>query len=244
MDGHWASCCRTLVSIIRLLPEILPRKSKPAPTFSEYSMGQQKFSETEEYKKMEQYWTGKFRQSVPVLDIPTDFPRPEERTYKSHRLDFPLESELVAGIKKMGARYGCSLVTTLMAAFEVFLHRLTDQQEIVLGIPAAGQSLAGLYGLVGHCVNLLPMRSRPEGIILFAEYLKQRKPQILGDYEHQQITFGSLLQKLNIPRDRSRVPLVPVISMLNSDSMKELNFQGLKYEMVYNSESMRILKFH
>ena len=126
----------------------------------------------------------------------------------------------------MGAQSGCTLVTTLMAAYEVFLQQITGQQEIILGIPAAGQSVTGLYGLVGHCVNLLPMRSHPEGKMLFSEYLKQRKSQVLSDYDHQQITYGSLLQKLNIARDRSRIPLVPLTFNVDLGLDDGVNFRG------------------
>ncbi len=212
-----------------ITPEI-----KPAPSLTEYAELQARFSESDEYKKIEQYWLGQFRQSVPVLDLPTDFPRPLVRTYKSQRLDFPLDAELVNDLKKLGALSGCTLVTTLMAAYEVFLYRLTGQQDIILGIPAAGQSVTGLYGLVGHCVNLLPMRSNPEGQLLFSEYLKQRKPQILNDYDHQQITFGTLLQKLNIARDPSRVPLVPLTFNVEIGLDDGVEFPGLTYEMIYN----------
>ena len=78
------------------------------------------------------------------------------------------------------------------------------------------------------------MRSKPEGKLLFSEYLKQRKSQILNDYDHQQITFGSLLQKLNIARDRSRVPLVPLTFNVELGLDDGVEFPGLKYEMVYN----------
>jgi amino acid adenylation domain-containing protein len=212
-----------------MIPEI-----KPAPSLSDYAEMQIRFSETTTYKEIEQYWTDKLRHAVPVLDLPTDFPRPQVRTYKSHRLDFPLDLELVNAIKRLGTQAGCTLVTTIMAAFEVFLHSITGQQEIILGIPTAGQSVTGLYGLVGHCVNLLPVRSKPEGKLLFSEYLKQRRTQILKDYDHQQITFGSLLQKLNIVRDRSRVPLIPVTFNVELGLDDGVGFQGLKYEMIYN----------
>jgi amino acid adenylation domain-containing protein len=212
-----------------MMPEL-----KPAPSLNDYAETQNRFAETEEYRNIEQYWLRQFQQSVPVLDVPTDFPRPQARTYKSHRLDFPLESDLVNAIKKMGAQSGCTFVTTLMAAYEVFLQQITGQKEIILGIPAAGQSVTGLYGLVGHCVNLLPMRSQPEGKMLFSDYLKQRKRQVLNDYDHQQITFGSLLQKLNIARDRSRIPLIPLTFNVDLGLDDGVDFPGLKYEMVYN----------
>jgi amino acid adenylation domain-containing protein len=208
---------------------------KPAASLNEYAEAQNIFAGTDEYRKIEHYWLKQFQQSIPVLDIPTDFPRPEARTYKSHRLDFPLESSLVNAVKKMGAQSGCTFVTTLMAAYEVFLQQISGQQEIILGIPAAGQSVTGLYNLVGHCVNLLPMRSHPDGKILFSEYLKLRKSQVLNDYEHQQITFGSLLQKLNIARDRSRIPLIPLTFNVDLGLDDGVEFPGLKYKMVYNS---------
>ena len=213
----------------KITPEI-----RPAPSLSEYAALQTRFSETEEYKKIEQYWLNQFSQSIPVLDVPTDFPRPLARTYKSQRLDFPMDAGLVNDIKKLGALSGCTLVTTLMAAYEVFLHRLTGQQDIILGIPAAGQSVTGLYGLVGHCVNLLPIRSKPEGELLFSDYLRQRKSQVLNDYDHQQITFGTLLQKLNIARDPSRVPLVPLTFNVELGLDDGVEFPGLTYEMIYN----------
>jgi amino acid adenylation domain-containing protein len=206
----------------------------PAPSFSEYALEQWKFSETEEYRKTEQYWIDQYQSSLPVLDMPTDYPRPEERTYKSHRDDYALKPELVSAIKKMGARSGCTLVTTLMSTYEVFLHRITGQTDIVLGIPAAGQSTTGNYGLVGHCVNLLPMRSYPNGELTFSEYLKQRKPQILDDYDHQQITFGGLLKKLNITRDASRIPLVPLVFNIDMGLDDGVLFEGLKHTLFYN----------
>ena len=212
-----------------IVPEI-----KKAPSLSDYAAMQLRFSETEAYKNSLQYWIDQFQYSVPVLDLPTDFPRPQVRTYKSHRLDFPLDPDLVNALKKLGSQSGCTLVTTLMASYEVFLHSITGQEEIILGIPTAGQSVTGLYGLVGHCVNLLPMRSKPEGKLLFSDYLKLRKTQMLNDYDHQQITFGSLLQKLNIGRDRSRIPLVPLTFNVELGLDDGVEFPGLKYEMVYN----------
>jgi amino acid adenylation domain-containing protein len=207
---------------------------QPAPSFIEYSIAQQQFLKTDEYKKILQYWIEKYQDSIPVLDIPTDLPRPRERTYKSHRLDFPLEPELMSGIKKAGTRTGCTLVTTLMAGFEIFLHQLTGEPDIVIGIPASGQSIAGLYGLVGHCVNLLPMRSQLRGNLSFSGYLNQRKTEILNDYEHQQITFGSLLKKLNITRDSARVPLVPITFNVDLGLDDGVAFTDATYELVYN----------
>lgn len=212
----------------------IPPALAPAPSFCDFALEQWRFSESEEYKKTEQYWIDQYQGSVPMLDMPTDFPRPASRTYKSHRDDYALKPELVSGLKKMGAKSGCTLVTTLMTTYEIFLHLVTGQSNIVLGIPAAGQSTTGHYGLVGHCVNLLPIRSYPNGEMTFSEYLKTRKAQILEDYDHQQITFGSLLKNLNISRDPSRIPLVPLVLNIDMGLDDGVAFENLKHQMFYN----------
>src|SRR5690606_2224656 len=114
---------------------------------------------TEEYAHTERYWLDKYK-NIPQLALPLDFPRPKKRTFKSKRDDYRLDKEFVGKIKELGAKVGSSFVTTLLTSYEVFIHRLTGQDDIVTGLPAAGQSATGHFSLVGHCVNLLPIRSK------------------------------------------------------------------------------------
>jgi amino acid adenylation domain-containing protein len=215
---------------IQNVPSVLP----DAIPFSRYAEEQWSFSQTKEYADIEQYWIDQYKDQVPQLEMPIDFPRPSVRTYKSRRDDYPMDPTLVGAIKKVGAKAGSSLISTLISTFEIFLHRITGQPDIVLGIPAAGQSATGNYALVGHCVNLLPLRSHPRGEMAFIDYLKQRKPQILDDYDHQQFTFGSLLKKLNITRDASRVPLVPLVFNIDMGLDDGVDFAGLTHKLFYN----------
>lgn len=201
--------------------------------FSQYAEDYLKFSETDKYKKNEKYWVDKFS-DVPVLNMPTDFPRPASRTFKSNRYDHEMDRHLVSLIKTTGMKAGCSFVSTMLSAFEIFLYRLTGQNDIVLGLPAAGQSTSDEYAfLVGHCVHLLPLRSNPNGDITFSEYLKQRKTAILNDYDHQEMTFGRLLKKLKIARDPSRIPLVPVTFNIDIGLDNGVNFHKLKHKTFY-----------
>ena len=156
------------------------------------------------------------------------------RTFKSSRLDYKPRNNLIAGIKKTGTKAGCSIVITLLAAFEAFLYRLTGQNDIIVGLPAAGQSVTGNYNLVGHCVNLLPLRSNPSPEISFLEYLKKRKAMMLDVYEHQQLTFGSLLKKIKISRDASGVPLVPAVINIDIGIENDVDFYGLTFILTNN----------
>src|SRR5690606_7484184 len=106
----------------------------------------------------EAYWLSCFRGEVPVLDLPTDRPRPSQRSFASARVDHTLDAALLAAVRSMGARRGASLFATLLAGFSTLLGRLSNQSDVVIGIPAAGQPSAGYGTLVGHCVNTLPLR--------------------------------------------------------------------------------------
>jgi amino acid adenylation domain-containing protein len=206
--------------------------------FSEYAISQQEAKGSEEEIETEAYWLNQFSDSIPVLDFPTDRPRPPVRTFNAAREDWDLDPALVSNLKQLGNKLGCSFTTTLLTSFEVFLHRLTGSNEIMVGIPAAGQAATGNYQLVSHCVNLLPLKSWVDGTQAFSDYLQIRRPVILDAYDHQLFTFGSLVEKLAIPRDTSRIPLVPITFNLDQGLDNDrLLFEDLKVEFSTNPRS-------
>ncbi|WP_040281915.1 amino acid adenylation domain-containing protein [Psychroserpens damuponensis] len=202
--------------------------------FSTYADEQQEFINSIEFENTQKYWLKQYQDSIPTVTLPTDFPRPKIRTFKSNRLDFPISNELVADLKKVGIKSGASFVVTLMTAFEVFLYFQTGQDDLSLGLSAAGQSVSGKNNLVGHCVNLLPLRSKIVPNTPFNSYLKNRKEDIFDAYDHQQFSFSQLLERLNIERDTSRIPLVPVVFNIDMGMTNDVVFNGLNYKLKSN----------
>ncbi|WP_316749141.1 non-ribosomal peptide synthetase [Pedobacter gandavensis] len=206
----------------------------PAPQISDYAAEMMVFEHSPEYHETLNYWLEMYKDTVPVLDLPTDFPRPTLRTYQASRFDLHLSTEMVTQLKKTGAASGASLVNTLLTAFEVFLYLQTHQQELVVGLPAAGQAATEKFGLVGHCVNLLPIKTKIDPDLSFSEYLKQRKKAFFDAYDYQKFTFGQLVKSLNLKRDPSRVPLVPVVFNIDMGMDNSVSFEGLDYELISN----------
>lgn len=210
--------------------------------FSIYADEQQMLIESKEYKEIEQFWINKYKEPITPLLLPNDFPYPLNRTYKSMRYDFILNKNLLNALKKTGLHATCSLVTSLLSVFEIFLFKLTGQEDLVIGLPAAGQAVNGMTQLVGHCANLLPLRAKINRNSTFTDYLKQRKIELFDAYDHQQLSFGHLLQKLSISRDPSRVPLAPVVFNVDLGMTDGVYFHNLTYELINNARQYEIFE--
>jgi amino acid adenylation domain-containing protein len=205
-----------------------------AEKFSDYATAQIAAAQQSEAMETERYWLAQFADAVPVVDFPTDRPRPSLRTFDAAREDFELDGELGNLLKQLGTKLGCSFATTMLAGLEVWLHRLTGQTDLVVGVPASGQIGSGQDRLVGHCTNLLPLRTQIDPQQSFTDYLQQRRSTILDAYEHQDLTFGSLISKLALPRDPSRIPLAPIMFNLERATAVRGLFNGLEFESGLN----------
>ena len=154
------------------------------------------------------WWAARFADPAPPLDFPLDRPRPAAKSYHARQITSQLDLELCREIRKVGARHGATFFATLLAAFEVLVHRLTAQTDFVVGIPVAGQASIEDGDLVGHCVNTLPLRVAIDPAASFAAHLKSARTALVAAQDHSELTFGSLIRRLNLPRDPRRTPLV------------------------------------
>ncbi|CEJ85457.1 Amino acid adenylation domain protein [Hyphomicrobium sp. GJ21] len=159
----------------------------------------------------EEYWLAQLTGELPNLDLPNDHQRPALRSRSGARQDIRVDADLYKRIKTVGAGRGATLFHTLLAAFEVLMFRLSGQDDIVLGIPLAGQSELDNSHLVAHCVATMPLRCHVDPAATFGDFLKSVRGTFLAGQQHPDVTFSSLLPKLNIERDPSRPTLVSVV---------------------------------
>ncbi|WP_225912764.1 non-ribosomal peptide synthetase/type I polyketide synthase [Nostoc flagelliforme] len=188
---------------------------KPPMQFREYINWQEQQSQTEEMAAHESYWLEKFASSTPVLNLPTDRPRPPKKTYRGNRQTLRLNASLYREVKQFSTKKGCTPFMTLLSAYTAFLHRLTNQEDIVVGISSAGRSCAGSEKLVGYCAHLLPIRSCVVENLSFSDYLGKMKGVLLEAYENQDYPFAWLLKQLKLGRDASHSPLIATIFNLD-----------------------------
>jgi amino acid adenylation domain-containing protein/non-ribosomal peptide synthase protein (TIGR01720 family) len=175
--------------------------------YREYVWWQEQQSLTGEIAKHEAYWLQQFAHSIPVLELPCDRPRPPVKTYKGSRQTLRFDASLCGKIRQLGKQNGCTLFMTLLAGYTTLLYRLTEQDDIIVGIPASGR-LEGSEGMVGYCSHLLPIRNHIVGDASFSQHLRTQRSILLEAYEHQDYPFAKLIEKLNVKRDVSMSALV------------------------------------
>jgi amino acid adenylation domain-containing protein len=212
-------------------------KLPPALSFAQYAKSQREYSDSQEGQKVERYWLDQFKNPPPLLQLPLDRPRPSMRRYEGATYRAKFDAPLTGKIKALGAKQKCTLFVTLLAAFQMLLSRLSGQDDVVVGIPTAGQSLLDDNAtLVGHCVNFIPLRGRPAGDQQAAQFLREMRDVVLAGYEHQNYTYGKLVRQLSLARDPSRLPLTEV--QFNLERFGEgLNFNGLEVSVEPNPKS-------
>ncbi|MHA6203850.1 non-ribosomal peptide synthetase [Dyella soli] len=207
----------------------------PATPFADYALAEAAHVQSDAGREAEAYWLKRFADATTSLDLPTDRPRPRQRSFTSLRADYTLDAATIADIKRMGAQRGASLYATLLSAFGLLLQRLSGQDDVVIGIPSAGQAAGGHDALVGHCVNVLPLRVAIDPSASFSDSLKQVRGDLLDAFDHQQYTLGSLLARLALPRDPARLPLVSVLFNLDQAlDERTVSFPGLGFEFTGN----------
>ncbi|HEY1546572.1 MAG TPA: amino acid adenylation domain-containing protein [Kofleriaceae bacterium] len=208
----------------------------PAPSYIDYAIGQR--ADDPAARANEAWWVAQFATGVPTLDLPTDRPRPPVRTTTSGRVDHVIPLALVNGAKSLGAKLGASLFATLLAAFDATLHRLSGATDLVVGVPAAGQMSVGQEGLVGHCVNMLPLRNHIERTDTFAQHVTASRSTMLDAYDHENVTFGRVLQMLPLARDPSRLPMISVIFNIDQALSGEGHaMPGISLELLTNART-------
>ncbi|MEL7311444.1 MAG: amino acid adenylation domain-containing protein [Pseudomonadota bacterium] len=167
-----------------------------------------------------EYWVSEFNSPPPPLDLPVDQKRQAVRRFSAGRIDQIVPRELTTQIEDLARGLRCSVVTVMMAGFATLLHRLSGNDDIAVGLPLAGQSNPGLGGLVGHCVQTLPIRAQIASDTTFARLAQDIREKIIAATEHSNFTFGTLVQKVATHQDRSRIPLVSVL--FNIDQASDL----------------------
>ncbi|MCC5615049.1 amino acid adenylation domain-containing protein [Nostoc sp. CHAB 5836] len=173
------------------------------------------------------YWKQQLSGELPVLQLPTDRPRPSVTTFAGAKQYFTFSKVLTDALKQFSQREDATLFMSLLAAFNILLYRYTNQEDIVIGSPIANRNRAELEGMLGLFVNTLVLRNNLSGNPNFRQLLHQVREMTLNAYAHQDLPFEMLVEELQPERNLSRNPLYEVMFVLQNTPTSVQEVSGL-----------------
>ncbi len=156
------------------------------------------------------FWTDMYRAVPEPLELPSDRPRPAERTWSGATVTQSIDAETTRSFKKAAAQHGATLFSALIASLQIVLGRLAGSDDVVLTVPMAAQTKLEGQSLVGHAVNFLPLRARFDAQQPFTRHLATVNATVRDALAHQDYTLGSLVSDLSLKRSVGRTPLSDV----------------------------------
>ncbi|MBD2607822.1 non-ribosomal peptide synthetase [Scytonema hofmannii FACHB-248] len=173
------------------------------------------------------YWKNYLAGVPPVLELPTDYPRPPVQTFQGQNQRFEIGADLSVALKKLAKENGCTLFMVLLAAFATLLYRYSGQEDIVVGTPVGNRSQPELESLIGFFVNTLVVDAKFDQELNFTEILEQVRQGVLENYAHQDVPFEKIVEELQPERNLSHTPIFQVWFVLQNTPTETLQLPDI-----------------
>ncbi|TBU87893.1 non-ribosomal peptide synthase/polyketide synthase [Phytopseudomonas dryadis] len=199
--------------------------------YADYAIWQRNWMEAGERERQLSYWKAQLGDEQPVLELPTDRPRPAVQSHAGASLNIELSDELSQSLKRLAQEQGVTLFMLLLASFQTLLHRYSGQDDIRVGVPIANRNRVETEGLIGFFVNTQVLRAEFDLQMTFGELLEQVKQAALGAQAHQDLPFEQLVEALQPERSLSHSPLFQVMYNHQSEARGDARqLPGLRVE--------------
>ncbi|MCH8029348.1 MAG: amino acid adenylation domain-containing protein [Candidatus Dadabacteria bacterium] len=220
-----------LIDELSALYRVLSRGEKtPLPELSaqyrDFVQWQSGWLEGKQADKRLSYWKDSLA-DMPVLELPTDRPRPAAYTYRGSTISFELPASLSKGVKALGRKEGASLFETLLSAFIALLYRYTGAEDIVVGASVTIRSRPEFEGLIGNFTNTAPIRAAVSGELSFKELLRSVKDSSKRALANGDFPFEKLIEELPFERDISRSPIVQAAFNFAERNVRSIKLPGI-----------------
>ncbi|WP_353572594.1 amino acid adenylation domain-containing protein [Candidatus Albibeggiatoa sp. nov. BB20] len=176
------------------------------------------------------YWKHQLR-DLPVLQLPTDFIRPQTNTFNGKNYLFELDVHLMKQLKQLAQHEGVTLFMLLLTVFAVLLNRYTGQTDIPIGTVTGMRQRAEFKSVIGLFLNTLVLRINLAKNPGFSTLLQQIKTTTLAAYQHQNIPFNQLIEQLKPQQRAGYNPLFQVMFDLDPEPESVGNWQANHFDI-------------
>lgn len=196
--------------------------------YKDYAAWQEKLLESKVVEPQKRFWKEQLSGELPVLNLPADFTRPVEFSYKGDSVLFTLDRELSDKLYRLARESRVTLYTVLLAAYNTLLAKYTGQTDIIIGTPSAGRRHSDIQNILGVFINTLVLRNFPEPDKTFSTFLQEVGANVLKVFDNQDYQFEQLVDELNIKRDLSRNPIFDTMFVLQNMNIGSIKAEGLE----------------
>jgi amino acid adenylation domain-containing protein len=201
--------------------------------FADYAVWQRETMRGEYLESQLNYWKERLSGAPAFLSLPTDRPRPPQKSFRGASIQMHVDASLYHQTKTFSQREGVTLFTTFLTAFKALLYRYTGQTDLVIGSGFANRRLRETEALIGMLVNTIVLRTDLSGDLTFRQLLGRVSHTVLDAYMHQDIPLETLVEALQVERNLSYNPLFQVVFSFHDSPVPKLEFPGLVGSLEY-----------
>ena len=199
--------------------------------YADYAAWQREMLETEAGRKQIDFWRAELSGTLPLLDLPTDRPRPAAQTFAGAQYHHHIAKELSDRLRTFSRERNVTLFMLLLAGFQATLCRYAGQDDVIVGTPIAGRKRVETERLIGFFINTLPLRAQVPFDSSFDSFLAAVKDTCLRAFENQDVPFEQLVKELNPDRDLSRPPIFQAMFSLQNVPVQSFALHNLEVQI-------------
>ncbi|HEX3128839.1 MAG TPA: amino acid adenylation domain-containing protein [Thermoanaerobaculia bacterium] len=204
----------------------------PLPVqYGDVAVWQRAWLQGEALDRLLAWWREALAGAPEKIELPTDRPQPAVVSHRGATRELTLPAAVLERAQALSRRLGATLFMTLLACFETVLHRVSGQDDLLVGTPVAGRGRPETEPLIGCFINTLVLRSR-EGPGTFRDLVRRVRTVALGAYVHQDLPFEKLVESLQVARSLDRNPLFQVMFGLHNAPLEEPALPGLALSLL------------
>ncbi len=210
-------------------------------TYKDFSTYEKKLINSGKLRDEEDYWLDQFKGEIPILNMPTSFPRPAVQSFEGKKVYTVIDSNQTTKINQLAKELGVTPYMILLSCYYILLSKYTKQDDIIIGSPIINRDLVGNTPLIGMFANTLALRNKVDNNLSFKDFILKIKESLFLAYKNQSYPFDELVNKLNIKRDISRQPLFDTMFTYQNNGFPNIKIQNVNSE--YYIPDSNIAKF-
>jgi amino acid adenylation domain-containing protein len=175
-----------------------------------------------------EYWIGQLEGAHPPVELPADRPRPRIRTFEGGIRARSLSQGLAVDLDKFSQQQGVTTFMVLYAVFVTWLHRYTQELDVVIGSVVSGRRRVELEDMIGYCVNTVALRTELSDGLTGHDLLKLVRRVVTDAYDHQELPFEEVIEALSLRREGTLSPLFNVMIVVEDDPLSVFRVRDLE----------------